>query len=77
MVEKRTVESFIEIYERDFSVEEGFPTLGKIERLDDKVYIHVNDQGFEDQEVEWLIDYFKMAGIGIEYDAMKPAIVIY
>ncbi len=76
MANKEMVQSFIDTYNSDFSADEGFPTLGKIEAAGEKTIIHVSDQGFEDQEVRWLKDYFKMGGIGIDYDPMIPAIII-
>ena len=43
MLTKEQVKGFIKMYNRDFPAEEGFPTLGKVERKGERFYIHVND----------------------------------
>ena len=80
MAERHMVDRFIGEYEEEFNKEGDFPALGEVKILKDgMVAIHLitgdYDQGFEDQEIDWLKDYFKQYGIG--YDQTIPAIILY
>lgn len=82
MISAEQLQSFISGYNEDFNKDGDFPTLGGI-FLDgarkDGLAISLEtgdyDQGFEDEEFKWLKEYF--SEYNLEYDALKPAIILY